>query len=689
MNSYAVIFSAALILSVLTGVIWYRKRNVIESAVIGVIWFFCSHIFACFALFLIDWYSLFRAVCLTLALDTAVLGAVIFARKPKPFSVKGLFRCDLSLKPVLLPLCICLLALPFTLQKNEFFGMGQDQGVYQTQAILFLHGDNERQKNLEEFDTLDTAEEQENFSMHVSHKLGGYDIPPEEYPETVYDRSVGAASGMIHGIPTHSAILAMWGELFGIEHMTDVETLFYLCLIFLVYCICRNLRLRRSSCIIAALCTAFAPIVVWVSKASLTEMFLAVLMAFFLYIMTDRTNRNERWLSILPAAVFGCFHVSFYTMVPLFLMVYGGMYFFTRQKQFAVLMPVTVVGYLASYLGMRHIQPVYTMNNYRQVFVGGIHVGNLTSVIIAVCFAALLACAGFIWVVSHTSKKFYIMQNWNHRAGKSRGFRIFLLLLLLVPVLFIILKALTKYDTWEAANHLTLLGFIGNAGLILCPLALIAGCLQPKLYARNNARLVVFLMFFYCILIYSAFLRYEIQYYYYYARYLAPFVPIAAVFAVLTLDRFGKKLLIPAAALGLWFVMPYDLFLMHSKDDSRLEWEVLMDAADTAEEAECIVIDQDHMQCLWLPLDAMTDAAVFPQEEDVLAQLERLSAEYGSVLYVSNDELPEEDFTLLYRDASEHSEDDLNHTGDFIPFSYQFWETEDMVVIGRYDGANT
>lgn len=686
MSSYVIVFAAAAVLSILTGVIWYRKRSLVESAVIGGIWFFCSHILACFALFLFDEYSLFRAICLTLLLDAAVLGAVISARKTKPFSVKGLFCCDMSLRPVIIPLCICLFALPFTLQKNEFFGMGQDQGVYQTQAILFLNGDNERQKNLEEYDTLDTAEERENFSMYVSHKLGGYDIPPADYPETVYDRTVGEASGIIHGIPTHAAILAMWGELFGVEHMADVETIFYLCLIFLVYCICRNLRLKPISCVTASVCTALAPIVIWVSKASLTEMFLAVLIALFLYIMTDRANRNERWLSILPVAVFGCFHVSFYTMVPLFLMIYGGLYFFTRQKQFAVLMPVTAAGYVLSYLGMRHIQPVYTMNNYRQVFVAGINVHNITTVVIAAGLMAVFASLLFILGVSRTNKKFYIMQNWNSRAGKSRGFRIFLILLLAVPLLYILLKSFMKYGTWEEASHLTLLGFFGNAGLVLVPAALIAAMLRPKLYARNNARLVVFLMFFYCILVYSAFLRFDIQYYYYYARYLAPFVPAAAVFAALTLDRFSKKLLIPAAALGLAFVLPYDLFLLYSKDDSRLEWEVLMDTADAAEDADCIVIDKDHMQCLWLPLDAMTDAAVFPEEEDLAAQLAELSESYETVLYVTNDEIPEEDFKIVYRDVSWHSEDDLNHTGRLIPFSYQFWQTEDMVLIGCYEG---
>lgn len=686
MSSYVILFVLAVLSAVLTTTIWYGKRNVIESAVLGIVWFFCSHVLASFGLFLVDGYTVFRTICLTLALDAAVLGTVIAVRRPKPFAWGGLFRCDFSLKPMLLPLCICLLALPFTLQKNEFFGMGQDQGVYQTQAILFLHEDTARQKNFEEYAVLDTAQQAE-FLMAVRHKLGGYDIPSVDYPDTVYDRTVGDASGIIHGIPTHTALLTMWGELFGLEHMGDVETIFYCCLIFLVFCICRNLKLRPLSCALAALGTAFAPIVIWVSKAALTEMFLALLPALFLYIMTDRENRSTRWLSILPVAVFGCFHVSFYTMIPLFLMVYGGMYFFTREKQFAVLLPMTVVGYLASYFGMRHIQPVYTMNNYSPLFVGGINVHNITTAVVAASLAALAAVLLFVWLISRTNQKFYIMQNWNHRASRSRGFCIFLALLLLLPAAFIVLRAVLSYGRdWGAYNNLALLGFFGNAGLLLCPIALLVGICKPKLYARNNARLTVFLMFFYCILVYAAVLRFEIQYYYYYARYLAPFIAIAAVFAAMTLDRFDKKLLLPAAALGLLSVLPFDLYLLGHRDDTRMEWETLLDVAETAEDADCILVDNAYLQHFWMPLDAMTNAAVYPEGEDRTAQLAALAQQYETVLFVTEEEIPEEHFTILYRDRSHHSEDDLNHTGLLIPFSYRFWQTEDMVVVGQYDG---
>ena len=110
--------------------------------------------------------------------------------------------------------------------------------------------------------------------------------------------------------------------------------------------------------------------------------------------MTDEDYPDHKWLSVIPVAVFGCYHVSLYTMIPMFVMIYGGMYVFTRDRQYAVLMPVTILGYLASYFMMRQIQPFYTMNNYSPVFVGGIGVNNITVIVSALSAGAAVESTG-------------------------------------------------------------------------------------------------------------------------------------------------------------------------------------------------------------------------------------------------------------------------------------------------------
>ncbi|MBQ8298234.1 MAG: hypothetical protein IJX77_10680 [Ruminococcus sp.] len=682
---YAAVCLGGGILSVLASVIWFSKKNIVESSVLGVIFFFCSYIVSSMGLFVLDCFTLFRAAVLNLALNAVLLGAVVFLRRSRTFSVKKLIDCDFSLRSMLIPIIVCVMAFPFIMTKNEIYGMGQDQGGYQIQAINFMYGDNARQKDFEEYHLLETDEEREVFEYLVKNALRGYDIPDPDYPETVYDENVSPVSGIIHGIPTYASMLAMWGSIFGMENMLTIETIFYMCMIFLIYFICRNLGLKNISCLAACVSAAAAPVVIWVAKASLTEMFLALLPSLFMYFMTDDSRPRQKWMSIIPVAVFGCYHVSIYTLIPIFFIIYAGMYFFTRQKQYAVLMPVTLLGYLASYFMMRHVQPFYTMNNYSPVFVGGINVSNISTVVVIACIAGLLASAVYIFAVSRKSRDFSAAQ-FSKKASENRWFRLLLSLLLVLPIVYIAAKLIGKYGfSGDEIKYAALWGFICNAGILLIPAAVIAAVIFPKFIAEKPSRLTVYLMFFYCVLVYSAVLRPEIEHYYYYSRYLAPFIPIAAAFAVMTLDRFGGKLILPLTAAGLAFVAPYDRFLMRSKDDTRMEWSILGEIASTVGEGDCVLIERQYMNHLWMPLRAMTDAHIYPQADDLENQFAEMAEKYDRVVFITGEAENEDDFTVLYRNKINHSEDDLNHIGEIVPMSTDFYEFEEGIFVYCFD----
>ena len=682
---FAAVCFAGVVFSVLGAVIWFRKKNIVEGAVLGVITWFFAHIFASMGLFLIDRYTVFRAGCGAAVLSAAALAAALFARRSKPFRWRHIWKHDFSVKDMLIPVIVCVLAVPFVMRKNEFFGMGQDQGVYQTQAIYFINGDTKRQKELSEYDEMETDEEREFFESTVKGSLGGYDIPAEDYPDTVYDRTRGPVSGIIHGIPTYSALLAMWGKVFGISNMQGFETILYICLIFLVYFICCNLRLKKTTAACACAATAFAPIVIWVAKSSLTEILLSLVPAVFLYLITDEEEPANRSLSIIPILVFGCYHVSFYTMLPVFVMIYGGMYFFTRESRYAVLMPVTVAFYAASYFMMRHIQPFYTMNNYKSVFVGGLNVNNITAAVAAASAVLLAAVIVFAVIVKRHTKKDFSAVRFARSAAASKGFLLLLRLMLILPCVYIIARALIKYRSWGDMNHVALLGFAGNAGLILMPLGIVFALVYVRSFAEKPSRLVIFLMFFYCVLVYSSFLRYEIQYYYYYGRYLAPFISVAVIFAAVALDRAGGKLLIPVTAAGLLYVARFDAYLMINVDDSRIEWSVMEDLADFIGEADCVVISSDYASKLWLAVRSMTGAKVIPEDKNDSGQLDRLAERYGRVSVLTAEVLDEDIFSNVYSNKIHHCEDDLNYTGRIVPFSKSFWKIDDDIRLYSYD----
>ena len=679
---YAAVCLAGVVCSVLSAVVWFRRKNILEAAVIGIVEWFFAHIFASIGLFLIDRYTIFRAGFGAAVICAAALAAALYVRRSKPFRWKHYIQHDFSIKDMLIPIIVCILAVPFVSLKNEYFGMGQDQGVYQTQAIMFINGDTKRQKDFEEYYELDTDSEREFFKDTVSDRLGGYDIIEEDHPDTEYDRSQGDISGLIHGIPAYTALLAMWGKLFGISNMQGFETILYVCFIFIVFFICRNLRLKKTTSACACAAAAFSPVVIWSAKASLTEMLLALVPVVFLYFLTDDEEPQNKVLSIIPVFVFGCYHVSIYTMLPMFIMIYGGMYIFERRRGHAVCLILTALSYPASFFIMRHIQPHYTMNNYSPVFGGGINVDNIT-LVVSVASAVLIAAAVvFVVIVKKRTSERFSSVRFSRGAAASKGFLRLLRLMLILPCVLIVVLVVYHRDN---VSHNTLVSFIGNAGLVLLPLGMIIAVARVKFFAEKTSRLVLFIMFFYCVLIYSAFLRREIQYYYYYDRYLVPFIAVAVIFAAAALDKNGAKLMIPVTAAGLLFVARYDLNLMANTDDSRVEWSVLEDLADHISENDCVVISDDYDQLLRLPLKSMTGARFFPEDPDDEGQIERLAKRYGRVSVLTKNVLDTDDYSAAYFNVIHSIEDDLNNTGKLIPFSKSFYKTDKEVRLYAYE----
>lgn len=680
-------------------VVWFEKRNIVESGILGTVLWIISHIFSSMGLFVIDKYTVFRAAFGSMVLDLILLAVTVIIRRDKPFSIKGLFKCDLSLKEVLIPILVCAVAVPFAAKNNEFFGMGQDEGVYQTQAVGYINGNTKRQKDFDEYHLLETDDERTAFEFNVRNHLYGWDISSANYPDTVYDFNVSPVSGIYHGIPNYSALLAAWGTLFGMEHMADINIIFFVCTVFMVYFVCRNLKLKKLSSLCACTAAALAPVVIWVAKGSLTEMFLTVLPLTFLYFMTDSERPQHRWLSIVPVAAFACYHVSIFTMVPMFFIIYAAMYLFTRQKQFAVLMPVLLVGYLASFFMMRHVQPFYTMNNYRDVCVGVIDAYTLPLAVSIAVAAGVIASAVYIFIVQRKTADDFSEEDMLSKAADSILFRIFLIALIVLPILFIIAKGIMKYENWTGFSHITLLGFAANGGLLLVVLGIIFTVIFAKDIAQSTSRLIVFVMFFYCILVYSAVLRYEIEYYFYYSRYLAPFIPIAVIFSVMALDRFGGKLICPVTAAGLIYTMPFDTYLLTHRDDTRMEWSIMDDITDFIDEGDSVVVGGFYRDLLWLPLDDMTDVSIYPEypryteyydhdgysDGGTLDQFYRLSRRSDRVLLVTDEIQDPESFDLVYTNRVKCSEDTGESVNKFIPMPESFTETEKNIYVYKFN----
>ena len=685
MNIFLIFMSVSILLCLGTSCILFRKRHIAEILTLGTAWFFCSYIFSTMILFLLDVFTLDRGIKITCLTDAIFfLTSALTCEKVPLEKIKAGFSPEKELKVFVVPLLIVLLGLPFVNQKNELFGMGQDEGVYQCVAINFLYGYDSRQQDFQEYQFLDSENSKENFQIAVHNKLVGYDIPSQNYPDTVYDRNVSPVSGIYHGIPTYAAMLAMWGSIAGIEHMADIQTVFYILMIFLLCFICDNLKLKSFSKLTAAVLTALSPVVVWVAKSSLTEMFLAVLLAMFLYFLTNQEYPEHYGFSLLPIAVFSCYHVSIYTLLPYVLMIYAGMYFFTKRNVFAAAMLFSVLGYLISYLMMRHIQPFYTMNNYRFVFNQHINVKNITETVLIISGILILFCMIYILLVWKLKKTVSLAEFLNKRENLVL-MQWLVICLTALPLIYMLYKVFSELQSIQTVSSLTIAGFTENAGVFLLPAGVLLLFFKPKSFLASESTLVIFISFFYCILIYSAFLRFQIEYYYYYARYLVPFIPSAVLFSAMALDKTDRKLKMTLSVMSLCFILPYSCFLINQKDDTRMEWRILKDITEIIPEKSCVVIEADSLSTLWLPVRAVAGADVYPAENDMSEQLRTLSAHYDEIYFIGTENHTyqlDDNFEILYRNLVHCSED--KNAGEKSGMPLYFSETSENLYLYHY-----
>ncbi|WWR15342.1 hypothetical protein V1224_12805 [Lachnospiraceae bacterium JLR.KK008] len=538
-----------------------------------------------------------------------------------------------------LPLLVVILALPFTWNKFELYSMGQDQGTYQVKALALMAYDTHNYMEMEEFTKLETDEERQKYLDFVYGQNNLY------LPRVIEETDTDAANfdriiGTIHGLPTYSAVLALWGILFGYAQMIGVQTVLYICLIFLVWFIAEQMKLRRVTCFLLSLLTAFSPIILWGSKSSLTEVGLAVIFAVFLLILTG--ERKNAWMAWIPLTAFAFSHISIYVFMPILIIVLFVMYFTDGEKGWLVSVIGTLTGYALSAFWSFAIAPYYSYGNYnvlwkisRQI----INENNIKPVILLLC---VVLGGGAVFLMSGKGAAF--AESIRCKAGQSRLFaqlcRWGIRVLLLVSALFFVYKGVIQAEYVRYFEYLQISTYLYMTGLVLIPFLFVFLFWKPEQALRRSDTAALTLLFFYCVIAYSSFMRLDVLFYYYYARYVTIFLSIVFLLAGRLLEETGtgrRQRLFAAGMLVLAFVsfLPYDLGLRTQKDHTRCEWEVLGDVCEDITAEDAFIVGPDEQQIVFIfPVKLLTGCDVYYADENLRGQIGKLSLRYRNVYYL-------------------------------------------------------
>ena len=175
------LFVCVFLMLLITGMM-FPHINILKSAVVSVSLFFCLYTIVSSMFFLADNFRMLYVMLVCGLILSGILLFLFLVKKKRPVY-------DFDIRQVILPMLVCIASVPFVTLKNQYFGMGQDQGVYQTVAVNYCYGITDREQTIDEYSIL--PDEDARACREIAEEyFGGYDLDYTLYVDTDKDESV-------------------------------------------------------------------------------------------------------------------------------------------------------------------------------------------------------------------------------------------------------------------------------------------------------------------------------------------------------------------------------------------------------------------------------------------------------------------------------------------------------------------
>ncbi len=665
-----VLLNAAAILCCIT----YKEKRLPLAVSMCIFAFFAEYIIIGGILFLADIFCIAVALAAMSAANAAGL-CVLRLKQGKPFK-------DVKHDMTTIKLGFIMAAFLISFTKFGYFGMGQDQGVYQIRAMDMMYGSAQRIKSFSEYDSLSEPQKSDYREFIGSFVTFGFDEYDSSLPALTEEGKPNDVSGVYHGIPTYPAVLALWGSMFGMHNMSGVNSLLFVGIIIAALYLCDLLKADTPAAVTAMSVMTFSPLLVWTAKSSLTELFLAYIIVMYIYFIMQ-SDRLSIILSAVPLVAYSFYHVTVYTTLPLFMFLYIALYLRTEKRAYITASLIFSAGFAVGFTMMIYSSPKYTSTNvvrpFSRLLGSGVdRLGAQAMLALLFLMAAVFAAAALLCTIGRIRKivrKPFIADN-SHMIYRIFG----------AAMLLICVYNITKL---ESVNQSPLFAFSYVTGFLIFPVVLFLVFRKTKELLSTDSGFVLISMFMYLVLFRSALLAKTVEYYYYYCRYLAPFVIIIALLAAALIKNCTIKKISVAAAVCL--TLPFDFVLLAQKDDTMMQWSMLDDICGRISEDDAVIIgERNYLHYrITFPVKEVSGAAVFPffESTELSEQLSQLDEQYDRVFLICTTEFPDgiDGCTEIYSEAIRSSEDVLfDERIKMFPLPHIFKEDERLIHMYEY-----
>lgn len=626
------LFLLGVLLSMGIAAFAHRKVDAAKVFILGCGGYFAAYSFICGMLFLSGLFKVMTAVVIT--------DAVLFLILLIQLAVKHFEMPHIRYKwKDYIPLAIIMIAATFVCRGNiaGFYGTGQDEGLYQIRAMYYCMDKTDENIGFPEYESI-----AEHKFLQLAYRERIYDLIGYYTDEDLMKK--GTISGTLHGLGVLPALMALWGRLFGVEYMNHVVFTCYLITVANVWLICRNIKEEKKLYAhIAALMTAVSPIVLWCGLNTLTEIVLTMFITGWFVILTAAGEEGVQLLALFPLGGICVVHILSTALIPLVVIIYWGIFFIRGKKNYLITLMVALLEYALGFTMMKIRFTRYTDGNYVRIFN---QTGNILNVdnIMAVAWTASALCIAISFVFMIRESRELIHSRVRLIAESEKAQRIcsvvFTAILVLVLIAFI-MQLVKRRDRIEEYPQMTLFGFVYMTGFVIFPAAIATMVKKGREILTDRRFFAMSVCLIYSIWLYCLFVMPQVWHYYYYIRYLAPFMFLPIVLAGYYAFRLPKAAQIVSAVLISVLVIFQSRTLYKGSDLTYCSYRTLMDITSCIGDDDAVLINEQGYHCqriFTFPIKALTDADVFfVRGSEIQKQMDLLDEEYDKVFLLSLD----------------------------------------------------
>lgn len=365
------------------------KHILVAGTIFNIEYFFLAVIFL--------WCDIFSVAYILLIIFLINLEIIIFRFKTIKASV-----ISQPIKVVnsdLIIIALLLLILPMTFAKSEDIRTSSDMGMYFSKLTVLLNENTSTVRQLSEMGEISFQADEGVLSLQ--EQLVGINI-----------RGVGENGYLeydYHSMPTWVSLMALFAEMFGIFHSTQVLSYLYILSVLTCYFICEKIGNTKNSKFLAVVLFALCPVTLYVSKCTLTEIAYVQLLLSGILLMITKNNKYFSVISGICFGLLGFIHFSTYIYWPglytcLFLLM-----LLSGNKIYGIINLIQTGFFVISVFYAHDISYAYMKSQLtdRLWFISR-NLKVLVIIISAACLLALLMQLGLYWAnfkIQSTLKK--------------------------------------------------------------------------------------------------------------------------------------------------------------------------------------------------------------------------------------------------------------------------------------------